>query len=40
VLLFELQYPFRSDVGVSPEAWEGAIAHIRAMQTGGQMNMR
>jgi hypothetical protein len=40
VLLFELQYPFRSDVGVSPEAWEGAIAHIHAMQTGGQMNMR
>lgn len=40
VLLFELQYPFRSDVGVSSEAWEGAIAHIHAMQTGGQMNMR
>lgn len=40
VLLFELQYPFRSDVGVSTEAWEGAILHIHAMQTGGQMNMR
>jgi hypothetical protein len=39
-LLFELQFPFRSDVGVSPEAWEGAIAHIHAMQTGDQMNMR
>jgi hypothetical protein len=40
VLLFELQYPFRSDVGVGPEAWQGAIAHIHAMQTGSQMNMR
>lgn len=40
VLLFELQYPFRSDVGVSREAWEGAIAHIHAMETGSQMNMR
>jgi hypothetical protein len=40
VLLFELQYPFRSDVGIGPEAWEGAIAHIHAMQTGNQMNMR
>jgi hypothetical protein len=39
-LLFELQYPFRSSVGVSTEAWEGAIAHIHAMQTGSQMNMR
>ena len=40
ILLFELQYPFRSDVGVGTEAWEGAIAHIHAMQTGSQMNMR
>jgi len=40
VLLFELQYPFRSNVGVSAEAWESAIAHIHAMQTGSQMNMR
>jgi len=40
VLLFELQSPFRSDVGVGPETWQGAIAHIHAMQTGSQMNMR
>ena len=40
VLLFELQYPYRSDVGIGPDAWEGAIAHIHAMQTGSQMDMR
>ena len=40
VLLFELQHPFRSDVGIGPEVWHGAIAHIHAMQTGNQMNMR
>ena len=40
VLLFELQYPYRSDVGIGPDAWRGAIAHIHAMQAGSQMNMR
>lgn len=35
VLLFELQYPFRSDVGIGPEAWTGAVAHIHLMQAGG-----
>ena len=40
VLLFELQYPFRSDVGIGADVWQGAIAHIHAMQTGSQMNMR
>jgi len=40
VLLFELQYPFRSDVGIGPQAWQGALAHIHEMQTGTQMGMR
>jgi hypothetical protein len=40
VLLFELQYPYRSDVGIGPNAWRGAIAHIHQMQAGNQMNMR
>ena len=40
VLLFELQYPFRSDVGVGPDAWTGALAHIRAMQTDERMPMQ
>jgi len=40
VLLFELQYPFRSDVGIGPDAWEAALTHIHQMQTGEMMNMR
>ncbi len=40
VLLFELQYPFRSDVGIGPDAWKGALAHIREMQAGPLQNMR
>jgi hypothetical protein len=40
VLLFELQYPFRSDVGIGPDAWKGAIEHIHQMQTGPMPNMR
>lgn len=40
VLLFELQYPFRSDVGIGPEAWSAALAHIHQMQHGHWMNMK
>jgi hypothetical protein len=40
VLLFELQYPFRSNIGISPDAWHGLIAHIHLMETGGQPAMR
>jgi hypothetical protein len=40
VLLFELQMPYRSDVGVGPVAWQGAIAHMRQMIAGDMMNMR
>ena len=40
VLLFELQYPFRSDVGIGPQAWQGALAHLHQMQTGEMKGMR
>ena len=40
VLLFELQYPFRSNIGIGNDAWIGLIDHIRLMQSGGQINMR
>jgi ABC-type branched-subunit amino acid transport system permease subunit len=40
VLLFELQYPFRSDVGIGPGAWEDALAHIHEMQVGTMPNMK
>ncbi|HEX3755444.1 MAG TPA: hypothetical protein VHV26_10240, partial [Rhizomicrobium sp.] len=32
VLLFELQYPFRSDIGISSELWQGAHEHLQEMQ--------
>jgi hypothetical protein len=40
VLLFELQYPFRSAVRVQPDAWRNAINHIHLMESGSQPNMR
>jgi len=40
VLLFELQYPFRSDVGIGPDAWRDAVVHIHEMQTGPMKSMR
>lgn len=40
VLLFELQYPFRSDVGIGPQAWQGALEHIHQMQSGTMPSMR
>jgi hypothetical protein len=40
VLLFELQYPFRSDVGLDPGAWQRALDHIHQMQTGPMQHMR
>lgn len=40
VLLFELQYPYRSGVGIGPEAWTSALAHLRRMQTGEIAGMR
>ena len=40
VLLFELQYPFRSAVAIGPDAWERALAHIHEMQSGKMPDMR
>jgi hypothetical protein len=40
VLLFELQYPFRSDVGIGPDAWKGAVDHIHQMQAGTMTDMK
>ncbi|HET9029736.1 MAG TPA: DUF4239 domain-containing protein, partial [Candidatus Aquilonibacter sp.] len=39
VLLFELQYPFRSRLGIEPQAWQALITHIKAMdRMPGPMN--
>jgi len=40
VLLFELQYPFRSSVGVKADTWYGFLEHVQLMQSGSQHNMR
>jgi hypothetical protein len=34
VLLFELQYPFRTDLRIQPERWNATINHIQLMQRG------
>jgi len=40
VLIFELQYPFRSNLGVSSETWSGLVHHIEDMdRTHGPMAM-
>jgi len=39
VLLFELQFPFRSDVGIGPDAWRAALIHIHQMETEVRMKM-
>lgn len=40
ILLFELQYPFRSGIGIGPDAWIGAVQHIHEMQSGQMPNMK
>ena len=40
VLLFELQHPFRSRVGIGSDTWSSFVKHIRLMQNGPQQNMR
>lgn len=40
VLLFELQYPFRSPIGINTDTWQAFMAHVELMQHGSQMNMR
>ncbi len=40
VLLFELQYPFRSGIGIDANAWVKAIRHIDEMRQGSMAGMR
>lgn len=40
VLLFELQFPFRTDLRIPPTLWVGTVDHIHSMQTGSQTKMR
>jgi hypothetical protein len=40
VMIFELQYPFRSDLGIAPNAWVGLIRHIDYMDGASPANMR
>jgi hypothetical protein len=40
VLLFELQFPFRSDVGIGHDAWSRAVDHIHQMESGSMPKMR
>lgn len=40
VLLFELQYPFRTSLRVSSDNWAAVVSHIEFMENGAQTNMR
>ena len=40
VLLFELEYPFRTGLGIKASDWIAVIDHIHLMQTGQQSGMR
>ena len=40
VLLFELQYPFQSNLRIPPDDWIGVVNHIQFMQSGPQAGMR
>jgi Protein of unknown function (DUF4239) len=40
VLLFELQYPFQSDLRIQPDDWTAVVTHIQYMQSGPQASMR
>jgi hypothetical protein len=40
VLLFELQFPFRTDLRITPISWSATIDHIHLMQGGSQTQMR
>jgi hypothetical protein len=40
VLLFELQFPFQTDLRISSDAWSGAVSHLQTMQQGAVMGMR
>ncbi len=40
ILTFELQYPFRGDLGISPAVWVGLLEHITEMDEHGAPAMR
>jgi hypothetical protein len=40
VMLFELQYPFQSDLRIQPDEWSAVVTHIQVMQSGPQSTMR
>jgi len=40
VLLFELQFPFRSGIGIDAATWVGALRHIQEMMHGPMQGMR
>jgi hypothetical protein len=40
VLIFELQFPFRGDLGITPESWDAFLAHVRSTDMSAPMNMR
>ena len=40
VLLFELQYPFRSDLRITPTSWSATIDHIHLMQDDPRSSMK
>jgi uncharacterized membrane protein YfcA len=40
VMLFELQYPFQSDLRIQPDDWSAVVAHIQYMMSGPLAGMR
>jgi hypothetical protein len=40
ILLFELQYPFRTDLRIMPTSWLATINHIHLMQTDTRSSMK
>jgi hypothetical protein len=40
VLLFELQYPFRTDLRITPASWSATIDHIYLMETDSRSSMK
>jgi hypothetical protein len=40
VLLFELQFPFQSNLRIPPDDWSGVVTHIHFMLSGPQPGMR
>jgi Protein of unknown function (DUF4239) len=40
ILLFELQYPFRSDIGIGPDVWQETVAHLHRVELDEQQMHR